>query len=119
MENLAYLLMILHVIVMLRVHIFDVFVASSITVACCLLWIKWRSEHQLVLSYLSEGDVVEKQLVEASFRIANCFASCSFMYAALKSVGVSAKILRKNKITVKFLDPVESFVNDDEKYAYS
>ena len=107
------------VIVVLLNQIFDLFVASSIAVACCFLWTWWRSEHRLVLSYYSAGDAVEKQLVEASFRIANCFASCPSIYAVLKRVGVSAKILRKNKITVKFLNPVESFAKDCDQYAYS
>ena len=73
----------------------------------------------MVLSYYSAGDAVEKQLVEASFRIANCFASCPSIFAVLKRVGVSAKILRRNKIKVRFLNPVESFANDNEKYACS
>ncbi len=49
------------VIVVLLSQIFDLFVASSIAVACCLLWIWWTSEHRLVLSYYSAGDAVEKQ----------------------------------------------------------
>ena len=73
----------------------------------------------MVLSYLSAGDAVEKQLVKASFRIANCFTSCPSVRAVLKRVGVSAKILRKNKITVKFLNPLKCFANDNEKYACS
>jgi hypothetical protein len=101
------------------VAVVTVFHVTSITVASCLLWNKWRSEHRLVLSYVSAGDAAEKQLVKASFRITNCFASCSSVHAVLERVCVSAKILHKNKITVKFLNPLKSFANHNDKCVHS
>ena len=81
--------------------------------------LSYLARDRLVLSYLTEGDALEQQLLKAAFRIANCFASCQSIHAILQRAGVSAKILRKSKLIVKFLNPLESFRNDDNKYAYS
>ena len=65
-----------------------------------------RSIDKLVLTYRTADDAAGEQLVKAAFRIANCFVSRSAVHEILTRVGVSAKILRKNKI-IKFLNPVE------------
>ena len=78
-----------------------------------------RSMNKLVLTYRTADDAAVEQLVKAAFRMANSFVSCSAVHEVLTRVGVSAKILRKNKIMVKFLNPVEILANDDPSYAYS
>ena len=72
-----------------------------------------RSMNKLVLTYRTADDAAVEQLVKAAFRMANSFVSCSAVHEVLTRVGVSAKILRKNKIMVKFLNPVEILANDD------
>ena len=74
---------------------------------------------RLVISYQTDGDAVEKQLVKAAFRMANRFASHPMVRVFLESSGVSAKILLRKNIKVLFQDPQIYFGKGKKNYAYS
>jgi hypothetical protein len=90
-------------------YIFTVSIFSII-----LIWL-----HQPVLSYKTDGDQVEKQLVSAAFRIANCFVSLKVVRGVLERMGFATYIARMKKITVRFIDPAHYFANNPAPYAYS
>ena len=83
-------------------------------------WVVNFSNGRLLISYRGSGDVggddVEQQLVNAAFQIVNAFLANSLVHGALTSVGVSASILRRNKIAVHFMDSYKYF---GKQYAYS
>jgi hypothetical protein len=79
-------------------------------------WCVKFSNGTLLISYQGSGDGVEQHLLKASCQISNAFLTNSQVHGALTSVGVSASILRRNKIAVHFLDSYKYF---KKKYAYS